>query len=331
MGRGARKKGSGIAQRLLGAEEERSRLRSILEREASPGVREDIEIELLALEFLRERPHFEKPTGLPQLEDPANFQRTSRVLQAVKGDPRFGPEMQVMVDLDSTLFSMDEAMREMGVDFPVSEIDGWEGNHQPLADAIMRDYWKRPDLQSATLSPEQKEEYYELVGEFFRRMHTDPEIMKRSGTFEYAPLAIQLLHRQGVRIHIFTHRNVESREATEEWLGAMGIPYDVIHVEDPVADPERSDKIAYCQREGIQFCIDDKPETIRRAEEAGIEAVSLHWDYARDTIRDSGADEGECWREVYSDLLGLMETRIIQKAEQEGWDIPLSEYSSSNG
>jgi phosphoglycolate phosphatase-like HAD superfamily hydrolase len=267
------------------------------------------------------RPANERPSGLRKEE--RLFRLESPLLLAVAGHPQFAPDLRVMIDLDSTLFPLDGALREMGVHFRTRNSQYWESGESDLSDAILLDRFGRNDLCGKDLSEEQRAERITLITAFFAELHSSAERLRSSGVFEYAPDMLRMLQQNGAEIHIFTHRDERSTKATLDWLRAMGIPYDKFRLEDPSRDSSRSDKIAYCLEEGISICVDDKPDTIRQAEAAAIEALSLSWPYTEAAIKESGADPARCWRELGEGIIRHMELAVMERALRE--ELPLPE------
>ena len=74
-------------------------------------------------------------------------------------------------------------------------------------------------------------------------------------------------HEAGHFIHITSHRDVASQDATARWLDRIGLPYDELYCSE--------DKVARCAEIGIDVLIDDSPENLGRAIEAGMIAATL--------------------------------------------------------
>ena len=63
-------------------------------------------------------------------------------------------------------------------------------------------------------------------------------------------------HRSGHWIHVTSHRRMSTRQATERWLDAIGMPYDDLHCS--------FDKVPRCVELGIDVLVDDSPVNIAR-------------------------------------------------------------------
>lgn len=258
----------------------------------------------------------EMPTGLGERRE-GMFKTRSKIIEAVADDPRFSDILQVTVDLDSTLFPLDRAMREMGVDLPTTETDVWSEDENPVGDAILKSVG-RPELADGNdLTPEQEKEKVQILIKFFEELHGDEELMKRAGVFEYGPQMIEEMRRQGITVHVVTHRSPDALDETEAWLEAMGIEYD-----DIVCDHAHEvDKIKYCTDNGVPIILDDKPKTIIDAEAAGVEAISLAWPYSVKALEEAGGDQAKCWREMTSHTISHIERLILERAKDLGVDI----------
>ena len=86
--------------------------------------------------------------------------------------------------------------------------------------------------------------------------------------------AITRWHEQGHFIHITSHRATDAHPHTSEWLTKIGLPHDELYCSD--------DKIARCVEIGIDILIDDAPDTLVRARDAGIIAATLEHPWNRD-------------------------------------------------
>jgi uncharacterized HAD superfamily protein len=94
---------------------------------------------------------------------------------------------------------------------------------------------------------------------------------------------IQRWHQQGHFIHITSHRAADTQPHTSEWLRQIGLPHDELYCS--------YDKIARCLEIGIDVLIDDSPDTLNRAVEAGITAATLEHPWNRDVANVIGAPD----------------------------------------
>jgi uncharacterized protein len=106
--------------------------------------------------------------------------------------------------------------------------------------------------------------------------HSDEAI---AGARPY-PHAVQTLngwHDAGHWIHITSHRAQRSVTATRRWLQEIGLRYDDLYCGE--------DKVAHCRRIGIELLIDDSPDNLLQAVEAGMCAATLRHPWS-ENIRD---------------------------------------------
>jgi uncharacterized protein len=78
----------------------------------------------------------------------------------------------------------------------------------------------------------------------------------------------------GHRIHVASHRAERSVAATRRWLNDIGLCHHTLYCGD--------DKVAYCRRMGIEVLIDDTPDNLLRALDAGIVAATLRHPWNED-------------------------------------------------
>lgn len=158
--------------------------------------------------------------------------------------------MRLAIDIDSTLHPYwdqlaEIARRRFGIELPYDTQYTW---------AIDR------------LKPEQLRV---CVEETHR-----PERVLAAEPYPGAVETIQRWHEEGHFIHITSHRAVDAHPHTSEWLVNIGLPHDELYCSD--------DKIARCLQIGIDVLIDDAPENLTKAVEAGMVAATLEHPWNRD-------------------------------------------------
>ena len=151
--------------------------------------------------------------------------------------------MRIAVDIDSTLHHYWDqlaaiAKRRFGVELPYDEQLTW---------GITR------------LRPEQ---VHVCVQETHREVH-----VLAAEPYPGAVEAIRAWHDGGHFIHVTSHRADEAHEATAVWLERIGLPHDELYCS--------RDKVARCVEIGIDVLIDDSPETLLRAVDAGITPATI--------------------------------------------------------
>jgi FMN phosphatase YigB (HAD superfamily) len=96
--------------------------------------------------------------------------------------------------------------------------------------------------------------------------HTDAAIAA-ARPYPHAVETVNGWHDAGHAIHILSHRAERSLAATRRWLDGIGLRYDELWGGE--------DKVARCREIGAGLLIDDSPDTLLRARDAGIRAATL--------------------------------------------------------
>ena len=113
-------------------------------------------------------------------------------------------------------------------------------------------------------------------------------------------------HEDGHFIHITSHRAAEAHQATELWLERIGLPYDELYCS--------YDKVTRCAEIGIDLLIDDSPENLRRAIDAGIAAATILHPWNRDLVAEEDIVAAEDWSELDGELTGKKLGKFDQNA-----------------
>jgi hypothetical protein len=106
--------------------------------------------------------------------------------------------------------------------------------------------------------------------------------------------AVRAWHEAGHFVHITSHRDVCTHDATARWLEAIGLPYDELYCS--------WDKVARCREIGIDVLIDDSPANIARALDAGIVAATIAHPWNRDVCEEEDVVCGRDWVELRAKL-----------------------------
>jgi hypothetical protein len=107
-----------------------------------------------------------------------------------------------------------------------------------------------------------------VFAEAIARSHTDAEILG-APMFEGAADALRAWRGAGVEVHVVSHRHPRTARATKRWLRRNGVGWDAIVLDT------RCDKLAYALDERIDLIIDDKPELLGAALDAGLAAACV--------------------------------------------------------
>jgi uncharacterized protein len=178
--------------------------------------------------------------------------------------------MRIAIDIDSTLHHYwdlleEVARRRFGVTIPYAEQVVWE------IDRL------RPEQLHAAV----------------RETHSEPQILG-SEPYPGAVDAVRGWHESGHFIHITSHRSGEARDATARWLERIGLPYDELYCS--------YDKVARCEEIGIDLLIDDSPENLRRAIDAGIAVATIEHPWNRELCETEDVVCGADWEELARNL-----------------------------
>jgi uncharacterized protein len=178
--------------------------------------------------------------------------------------------VRIAIDIDSTLHHYWDllaaaARRRFGVDLPYEDQITWG---------------------ITLLRPEQ-------VRACVRETHAEAAVLG-ADPYPGAVEAVTAWHEAGHFIHITSHRDIGSQEATAQWLDRIGLPYDELYCSD--------DKVARCAEIGIELLIDDSPENLGRAIEAGMLAATILHPWNRELCEEEDVIVGETWPELARNL-----------------------------
>jgi uncharacterized HAD superfamily protein len=180
--------------------------------------------------------------------------------------PRPDPAVRIAIDIDSTLHHhwpliAAAAKRRYGVELPYEE-------QFPSAGRRLGEEQLRVCIEDT---------------------HSD-EAIADARPYAHAVESVNDWYDAGHYIHITSHRAQRSLTATRRWLDDIGLRHHELYCGD--------DKVARCRQIGIDLLIDDSPNNLLRALDAGILAATLRHPWNED-VRDtphviSAAD----WREL---------------------------------
>jgi len=144
-----------------------------------------------------------------------------------------------------------------------------------------------------------EEESREMVQDFYKS-----DEFKTLPPFKYADYALYQLKGRGLKLYAVTGRQVEAREATEEWLERF-FPHAF---EDLVLTnsytPNEVPKVDLCLAMNIDSIIDDNFQTCKECQGKGIEAIHYVGDpmypWCHDT--DPKISRSSNWLEVLSEF-----------------------------
>jgi FMN phosphatase YigB (HAD superfamily) len=182
--------------------------------------------------------------------------------------------MRIAIDIDSTLHHYwdllsDAAQRRFGIALPYDQQLTWE---------------------IKLLRPEQ-------VRACVEETHSEAAVLAAE-PYPGAVETVRAWHDAGHFIHITSHRAQAAQAATQRWLARIGLPHDELYCS--------YDKLARCQEIGIDVLIDDSPETLERALEAGITAATLLHPWNRELCETEDVICAEDWTELARKLTPVL-------------------------
>jgi uncharacterized HAD superfamily protein len=185
------------------------------------------------------------------------------------------PPMRIAIDIDSTLHHYwpllsAAAKRRFGVELPYEQQLTWD---------ITR------------LRAEQ-------VRVCVRDTHSD-EAIAAAKPYPHAVATVNGWHAAGHWIHITSHRAEHCQTATARWLDGIGLHYDDLYCS--------YDKVARCVELGVELLIDDSPDNIVRALDAGLLAATLRHPWNRDVCEDEDIVCADDWLELARRLQPILD------------------------
>jgi FMN phosphatase YigB (HAD superfamily) len=182
--------------------------------------------------------------------------------------------MNIAIDIDSTLHHYwdqlsDAAQRRFGIALPYEDQVTWG---------------------ITLLRPEQ-------VRACVAETHTEARVLEAE-PYPGAVETVSAWHAAGHFIHVTSHRAGASYEPTERWLNSIGLLFDELYCS--------YDKVARCREIGIDVLIDDSPENLERALEAGITAATLLHPWNRELCETDDVICGADWSELSRKLAPVL-------------------------
>lgn len=138
-----------------------------------------------------------------------------------------------------------------------------------------------------------REQVAALVAESHR-----PEHVLGAVPYDGAVETVSAWREAGHFIHVTSHRSTDAHESTAQWLERIGMPYDDLHCS--------WDKIARCTEIDIDVLIDDSPQNIMRAQEAGIVPATIAHPWNRELCREEGVICAPDWAALAEQLAPLL-------------------------
>jgi FMN phosphatase YigB (HAD superfamily) len=182
--------------------------------------------------------------------------------------------MKIAIDIDSTLHHYWDALeaaarRRFGVSLPYEHQVTWQ------IDQL------RPEQLRACIA----------------ETHAEDTVLAAE-PYPGAVDVVRRWHEAGHWIHITSHRSTSAHAATARWLENIGLPYDDLHCS--------YDKITRARELGIDVLVDDSPDNLRGALEAGILGATLVHPWNRDLVEEEDVVAAEDWPELERKLEGFL-------------------------
>ena len=112
-------------------------------------------------------------------------------------------------------------------------------------------------------------------------------------------------HEAGHFIHVTSHRAQAAHAATAQWLERIGMPYDELYCS--------TDKVTRCSEIAIDLLIDDSPDNILRAQEAGIVPATLLHPWNRELCEEEGVVAADDWAQLAQLLEPLLSGSAVAR------------------
>ena len=128
--------------------------------------------------------------------------------------------------------------------------------------------------------------------------HSDEQILAAE-PYPGAVETVRAWKEAGHFIHITSHRDTAAHHATEQWLEAIGLPYDELYCS--------WDKVSHAREIGIDLLIDDSPVNLEAAVEAGIRGATLAHPWNREVCEVEDIVCAPDWHELARALEPVLE------------------------
>ena len=142
-------------------------------------------------------------------------------------------------------------------------------------------------------------EHHELVA-CVQETHSDENI-EAAEPYPGAVETVRGWREAGHWIHVTSHRSMHALEATERWLGQIGMPYDDLYCS--------FDKVTRCVELGIDVLVDDSPVNLLRAVDHGMVAATIVHPWNAELVESGRAIGARDWRELGDKLDGVLRDR----------------------
>ena len=169
------------------------------------------------------------------------------------------------------------------------DIDSTLHHYWPLLDGIARERFgvalPYHEQRGWGITELERDQLIQCVEE----THSEENILGAE-PYPHAVDTVQRWHAEGHWIHVTSHRHGRTRDATEAWLGNIGLPFDDLHCS--------FDKVSRCVELGIDVLVDDSPANLEKASRHGIVAATIVHPWNEELVATGRAIGAREWREL---------------------------------
>lgn len=221
--------------------------------------------------MLRERP------------DPERVAAARSLLQSHKRNELLASQRQLLLDFDSTVYPLINAMGSHPLSRGASyeNVTHWDG----LIDLC----GSREKMMAA---------FDEVFAYDWMRDHPP---------FDGVKEAMERMRDDGVTVRVVSARSARFEDDVRQYLDQYQIHHDSVLCRVPI------DKIAWCLENEVTTAVEDDPGFISRSRAAGITTLGLRFIYNEDALADHSHHHADEW-EILSDQLSCALARNVQRA-----------------
>lgn len=183
----------------------------------------------------------------------------------------FGYRLNVAIDVDETLYPFNRQVSRLSE--PVT------GRHLTL-DEVYADWFAVRDA----VGQEMRDELFAAAG--------TAETMIAGGVIPGAAEGVRALVEAGARIIVITARGAHHGQDVVQYLERFDIPYHELYV------GRMTSKVPLLVERNVKLIVDDSPQTMAEALDAGITAAGLVYPYNRDVAARLPVIASRSWDEL---------------------------------
>ena len=204
-----------------------------------------------------------------------------------QGTAQSSTQRGLACDLDSTLWPFNDALREAGGG--AVSVDEWLG-------------WS----QLVELCGGER-----MATEAFERAQ-GYDSMRRFGLFTGVRETFAALEEGGVRVVVVTNRSRRLADDAARFLTQAGLRCSVCALSP-------SERISFCLEQGIRVIVDDRPQTLESAHDAGLTAIALRYPYNGSVVDRLRLPHATEWSELSTVIFAALRIEY-RGTERQGPD-----------